>query len=565
MDEKDFSLDSRGSGSTSNDELKTFGEDDDISFGAPSRNSRRSFPADETSEEPAAAEDTEDYEQAEDEPAEEDIGPADGGVQTDDAEEESAPAEEEYAQDGAYADTDTDTYTEEGYEEDGAEAADESADEITDEAEYEDNGAEPAEENAEAEVTELSEYAQNEQLAAEEEADLVLAPSSTNGVTDFSEDMPRPRQVRRSSGAAGSAKNKKKKKKKKRSRVNNSIFGALILVTVILTVSLVVAITGIKIGMEYLGVGKSEDDITFNIPENATADDICEMLISNNIIENRTLFKIAMKLQHSPTLFPGDVTLHPSMGYSTIIETLSTQRDIRKTVTITFKEGITLLEAANMLEEQKVCTAQDFLFEFNKDQGFSFESMIDESADTFYKMEGFFFPDTYEFYVNDSGYNVTRTIKSNFASKFTDQMMKTMEKNKMTLSELMTLASIVQWEANSAGDMPKVASVFINRLADPDTFPKLQSDATGNYLKKVVNVVGDTASKEHYADLYDTYVCSGLPAGPVCNPGLDAIMAVLEPEKTEYYYFCNNLKTGKSFFAKTLEEHEKNLVKAGLA
>ena len=70
---------------------------------------------------------------------------------------------------------------------------------------------------------------------------------------------------------------------------------------------------------------------------------------------------------------------------------------------------------------------------------------------------------------------------------------------------------------------------------------------------------------EHYTECYDTYKCKGLPAGPICNPGMAAINAVLEPKKTDYYYFCNNLKTGETFYAKTLDEHEENLVKAGLA
>jgi UPF0755 protein len=94
----------------------------------------------------------------------------------------------------------------------------------------------------------------------------------------------------------------------------------------------------------------------------------------------------------------------------------------------------------------------------------------------------------------------------------------------------------------------------------------LQSDTTTNYINNVISKQSDNESTiEHYTDYYDTYQCKGLPAGPICNPGLDAINAVLYPEETDYYYFCNNLETGETFYAKTLEEHEKNLVKAGLA
>lgn len=399
------------------------------------------------------------------------------------------------------------------------------------------------------------------------EAETAVKAASKSKKTSAASSNRKPKKKTSSSKKTPVASAKKKKTKKKAGPgVNNSIFGGLILVTIILTASLVLAVTGIKISFEYLGVGKSEDNITFNIPENSTPDQIADILINYNIIENKTLFKIAMKFQHSPTLFPGDVTLNPAMGYATIIENLSYQRDIKETVTITFPEGVTLLEVANTLEEKKVIKKkQDFLFEFNKPQDFSFETLIDTNSEGYYAMEGFFFPDTYEFYVDDTGYNVTRVVKSNFADKYTTQIMTKLQQQDLSLSEVITLASIVQWEANSVEDMPKVASVFINRLKDPVTFPKLQSDATSRYFKQVINNVADTSSKEHYKDLYDTYVCDGLPAGPICNPGLDAILAVLEPADTNYYYFCNNLQTGESFFAETLGEHEENLIKAGLA
>lgn len=358
----------------------------------------------------------------------------------------------------------------------------------------------------------------------------------------------------------------KKKKRKKNKQVNTSIFSGLIIVILILTVSLVVAIGGISLGMEYTGMGKSENEITFNIPKNSSTDDIAQILADNQIINNKLLFKLAMKLKSPAAIYPGDITLHPSMGYAAVIDELATMRESYETVTITFKEGITLLDAANLLQENGVCSADEFLFEFNKNQGFGFESKVTDNEDAFYRMEGFFFPDTYEFYVGDSVYNVTKIIREHFEDKITDKMYEQMKKKNLTLSEVMTLASIVQWEANSAGDMPKVASVFLNRLDDSDTFPSLQSDATKNYIEKVIDIKADNdASIEHFSDSYDTYECQGLPAGPVCNPGLDAINAVLNPEKTNYYYFCNNLKTGESFFAETLEEHEENLKKAGLA
>ncbi len=362
----------------------------------------------------------------------------------------------------------------------------------------------------------------------------------------------------------GASAKKRKKKKSKKPKVNNSIFGGLIIISLILTASIVLAYSGISLGMEYLGIGKNSNDITFNIPEGATADEVIKLLQDNDIIKQPKLFSVVMKMKKLD-FYPGDITLKPSMSYSQIIDELAVNRETRETVSVTFPEGITLREAAQLLEDNKVCLKKDFLFQFNKNQDFEFEKLIEDTDQMFYKREGYFFPDTYEFYLDDDAYNVSRIIKEHFAEKFTASMQSKMRQSGMTLNELITLASMVQREAGTVKDMPIVASVFLNRLDDPATFPSLESDATGNYIKNVIKKEADTnVSIKFFTEGYDTYNCKGLPAGAICNPGLDAINAVLNPEKTEYYYFCNNLDTGKAYYAKTLEEHEKNLVKAGL-
>lgn len=359
-------------------------------------------------------------------------------------------------------------------------------------------------------------------------------------------------------------KSKKKKKKAKAPKVNNSVFGGLIIISVILTASILLAYGGIKLGMEYLGIGKNSNNITFNIPDGATSDDVIKLLQENDIITQPKLFSVIMKMKDK-TFYPGDITLKPSMSYSAIIDVLSENRESRDTVTITFQEGITLRDAAALLEDNKVCSKKDFIFEFNKNQGFDFESLIEESDLTFYKMEGFFFPDTYDFYLEDDAYNVARIIKERFSEKFTANMENAMKQSGFNLNELITLASMVQREAGTKKDMPIVASVFINRLDNAAEYPSLESDATSNYITQVIKKeAGTNLSIKHFTESYDTYHCKGLPAGAICNPGLDAIDAVLNPEETKYFFFCNNLDTGKAYYAETLKQHEKNLVKAGL-
>ncbi|MBQ7755932.1 MAG: endolytic transglycosylase MltG [Oscillospiraceae bacterium] len=363
-------------------------------------------------------------------------------------------------------------------------------------------------------------------------------------------------------------KKSKKKKKVKKSKVNSSIFVGLIVVCVVLTVSFAIAIFGINMGMEYLGVGKKDVSITINIPKGSDSNDITELLYKNGIIENKTLFKATLKIKKAGgSLKPGDIILSPSMGYDSVIAELCRIRESFEQVTITFPEGINLYEAAKLLEENEVCSAEDFIYQFNsEDFGYEYEKGISTSANKFYKNEGLFFPDTYAFYVGDSAYNVTRNMREQFEKVMKDnELYEKIDKSGMSVEEVIILASIVQAEAANEEDMKYVASVFINRLNNPTDFPKMESDATDNYYTNVIAPQnGDTQSLEMFKDSYDTYVKKGLPSGAIGNPGLAAILAVVDAPETDYYYFCSNLQTRECFFAHTLAEHEENLVKAGL-
>ena len=367
--------------------------------------------------------------------------------------------------------------------------------------------------------------------------------------------------------------NSKKQNKKKKVEVNYSIFTGLIVTVVVLVVSVSLAFFGISLGLEYLGINKSDEVIKLNIKEGSNTDDIAQQLIDEDIIENKFLFKLIVNLKDAGSLMkPGDIELKPSWSYADKIDALVEQRESFETVSVVFPEGTTLLDAAKLLETKGVISDyQELIYTFNSEKfGYDFESLIDNKGKKFYAMEGYFYPDTYNFYLEDSSFNIVKTVREHFNSKFTENMKNTMRENGMTMDEVITLASIVQAESGSVKDMPKVASVFLNRLKDPANFPRLESDATETYYKDVIKVEAESSKTftdseiKEFKDYYDTYVANGLPAGPVCNPGLEAINAVLYPEKTDYLYFCSNLKNKKTYFAKTLSTHKKNLKKAGL-
>jgi len=233
-----------------------------------------------------------------------------------------------------------------------------------------------------------------------------------------------------------------------------------------------------------------------------------------------------------------------------------------QTVRVTFPEGFTVRQTALKLEENGVCSAKDFIDAVNSpalsDELWSFEN----KADRAYLLEGYIFPDTYDFYIGEDAQSVLKRFLNNFKSKFSDELRLRAKELGYSTDEIVIIASIIQEEASVHTEMGKVSSVLHNRLKSND-FPGLQCDATISYVNKYIKPYFDSAQTDRYASLYNTYKFKGLPAGPISNPGLQAIKAALYYEDTDYYYFVTD-KSGKYYYAKTLKEHNQNCVKAGV-
>jgi UPF0755 protein len=155
---------------------------------------------------------------------------------------------------------------------------------------------------------------------------------------------------------------------------------------------------------------------------------------------------------------------------------------------------------------------------------------------------------------------VCQKIYYNFDQKMTDERLAKMKKLNLTLDQLITFASIVQKEGHDREQMDHIASVFWNRLRNPDEYPKLESDPTSNYSNDVIRAHMSVLNKD-ILNAYDTYIGTGLPPGAICNPGTDAIDAVLTDMKTDDYFFIANIYTNETFFAKNNDEHEINKAK----
>lgn len=255
----------------------------------------------------------------------------------------------------------------------------------------------------------------------------------------------------------------------------------------------------------------------------------------------------------------GEYILDRTMSANEILEILTQPSPVRLTVTVTITEGMNLESIAKLLQEKEVIeNAQSFLEQCNDltaFESFSFVSGLKNRQSVRYQLEGYLFPDTYNFYVGSSNASVINTLLTRFSGVFTPDMQAKAEQMGMSMNEVITLASIVQSEGLTK-DFNKISAVFHNRLKADMT---LGSDVCVQYAinkKKLVL----TAEELNVDSLYNTHKNKGLPPGPICSPGKKAIEAVLSPDADiingKYYYFTlTDPATGELAFSKTYEEH----------
>lgn len=232
-------------------------------------------------------------------------------------------------------------------------------------------------------------------------------------------------------------------------------------------------------------------------------------------------------------------------------EDFSEDETQKTVVRVTIPEGYSFMQIAELLESNGVCSVKDF---YEVCQSYSPKSFsIPSSSDRCFKMEGYLFPDTYEFYANDSPRSVLIKMLNNFHTKVGD-----------IDDDTLILASMIEKEARSSEHMKLVSSVFRNRLETGGDYKYLNSDPTRDYVNKYITDNPLVAEQSKYAPLYNTYnKREGLPAGPICCPGLKAIDAARNPAESDYYYFFYGAD-GTNHYSKTLEEHNSQMARYGV-
>lgn len=347
------------------------------------------------------------------------------------------------------------------------------------------------------------------------------------------------------------------KKIKKTSR------GKRILILVLSILILAIAGTGVFVWQSLGATGNGSTTIDFEIEEGETFDSVLSNLKEEGLISSVQIVDLYAKLTSHDQYFAGTFELNDGMSVSELLETIADETKVlRESVTLTIPEGTWAKEIAASISElfpqytQSDILAQwndlDYLSELAAD--YSFLNLEDLSNSEYnVALEGYLFPETYFLDMNSDLDTITRTLLDQFG-KIYEEHQSEFESSEYSVHELVTLASIVQFEAGSVKDMPTIAGVFYNRLRDQ---MNLESSVTVCYaLYDEFDDPKDCETRTDIESPYNTYLNSGLPIGPILNPGEDALVSVLEPETSDYYFFAADINgDGTVHYSKTYEEH----------
>ena len=318
---------------------------------------------------------------------------------------------------------------------------------------------------------------------------------------------------------------------------------------------------------KYKVTAETKDAVTVVVESGDSTSDIADKLYEKGLIKNKLVFSLMSQINGFDGAYvAGTHYLLKTYSYDEIMFFMTLEP---ATVAVTIPEGATYVQVKKILHKAGL-TFDDEEFDQcmnspNMFVDFDFIANIDISEDRDYILAGYLYPDTYMFDINAKPETIIRRFLSNMKSKLYSEYYTRAKGLKMSMDQVITLASIIQMETGKPRDMMYVSAVFHNRLKSKDkSLRKFGSSATINYL---VEKNGGKTSLLHSDDElaidspYNTYKHEGLPPGPICMPGLDAISAALYPEAgCGYLYFCAT-GDGGTAFATTLKQHNKNIAK----
>lgn len=290
--------------------------------------------------------------------------------------------------------------------------------------------------------------------------------------------------------------------------------------------------------------------VTVTIPQGTPVNNIAQILKDNNLLKSKLAFKIKVKLFGYNQLNWGTYDLNSGMCLGDILEELSSSRGVKQ-ILITIPEGFSVQQIAQRAENEGICKKEDFLKALSDEYDYGFIKYIPD-GEYDYKLQGFLYPETYSFIPNTDPHTVIDVMLATFDEKY-KQSIGEYDSN---IFEIITKASLVEKEAKLEKERPVISGVIENRIKID---MPLQIDAAIAYAVTGgrYDVEGVTLRDLEVESPYNIYRNPGLPAGPICNPGMTSIKSILNPQSHKYlYYHTDNQKNdGSHIFSETYSGH----------
>lgn len=364
-------------------------------------------------------------------------------------------------------------------------------------------------------------------------------------------------QVRREQPSRPSS--QRPRKRRRRRRMHPLLFLLLHLIFVALA-SALLGCAGWLLFSDFCSFNRSGTppvETVVEVSSEDTVDTVADKLKAAGLIEYPWFFKLYANITNAEEkIGMGSHALNTDMDYHALVLGMRSAAGnmTAETVQVTIPEGYTVAQTIAVLAKNGVNT-EAALTEAAQTADFDYD-FIDNESEDISRLEGFLFPDTYEFYVNEKPQNALNRLIRNFNSKIDDELLAAQEAKGYTLQQVIAVASLIERETDGS-DHGQIASVIYNRLSGPGnkagTNGLLQVDAA--LLYGLPGHEGAITQEDLEADTpYNLYKYPGLPPTPIANPGLTAIEAALQPEETGYYYYALG-KDGKHHYFETYNEH----------
>ena len=343
-----------------------------------------------------------------------------------------------------------------------------------------------------------------------------------------------------------------RKKRKRRKRINPLLYILFVLVT-----SVILACVGWLLISDLCAFNKDYVETTVEVNADDSVSSVATKLQDAGLIEYKWFFRLFASVANAEEkIGMGTYTLNTEMDYRALIVGMRSNSGnmTAETVRVTIPEGYTVEQTIKLLAKNNVCSEADLL-EAAKTYNFKYD-FIDNESEELSRLEGYLFPDTYEFYIDCKASSALDKLISTFNSKLDEELLTQAKERGYDLAEIVIVASLIEKETDGS-DHEKIASVIYNRLNGPGdkggTYGMLQVDAA--LLYALPEHEGAITNEDKAVDSpYNLYKNAGLPPTAIANPGLESIQAALQPAETEYYYYALG-KDGQHRFFTNYTDH----------